>query len=256
MRKKNCHQFTYFYGKKPFLHQQRDSASFIELIPLLSRKGYEFDDAHLNFPSKDGMAPPSPDMPLPGKGELLVMTTRPTLNNDHEDDFLIIQGSDSPLENRIITAVRPHFSACSRREVILSPRYMNAFKKNYEDRCSTTYTAKGKKTKYLNIARYQATVNKNKSIRKWTHQDGIRTGAYLLYIREAWESGPDVLVCFSMTGSIGLIWAYLVRTKFPYLLDKPVIAMSELIIGDIPDRPTDLSFTLDWDVQILLDKKL
>jgi hypothetical protein len=198
----------------------------------------------------------SQDITLLRKGELIVMTTRPPLDDNDEEGFLVIHRSNSPLENRIFTAVRPHFSTCSRREVILSSRYMKAFKKNHEDRCSTTYTAKGKKTKYLNIARYQATVNEYKRIRKWTHGDGIRTGAYLLYIREAWASGPDILIVFGMTGSIGLIWAFLVRKKFPHLLDKPVIAMSELIIGEIPERPKNLEFSLSWDVQILLARKL
>jgi hypothetical protein len=57
-----------------------------------------------------------------------------------------------------------------------------------------------------------------------------------------------------MTGSSSFIWSYLVNRKFSHLLDKPVIAMAEIIVGNIPKHFVgEPSFSLDWDVQLLLE---
>lgn len=249
-------RLVYFHGKNPFLHHQRDEAIFIELMQPLSERGYEFGGALFNLYSLNGTKG-SPSILLnPKKGDIIVMTTRPPLDDAEEGRKHVIKRGDTDLEEKVLRALREYLPTCSRREVVLNPCYVDMFEKGYDDRCSITFTGNGKKKRYLNVARYQVTVNKMRKIRQWLPKDGCRTAGYLIYVREAWKGGPDILACFGITGSCGLIWAYRIRTSFPYLLDSPRIVMAEIMVGPIPNHPLDMSFADAWVIKVPLNHRL
>ena len=98
--------------------------------------------------------------------------------------------------------------------------------------------------------------NAKNRVNQWRLKDGSRTAVYFIYTGETWPGGPDLMVSFGMTGACNLIWAYLIRTRFPHFLDSYRIVAAEILIGNIPDQIEDLSFVEDWDVKIMLDHKL
>jgi hypothetical protein len=249
-------RFAYFSGKKPLLHHQRDGESFIELMPLLISKGFEYGGLLLNLPVEDGGKSVLSDRSSFRKGDLIVMTTRPPLNDQEEGPHLVIPMGHSALEKKIFHALSKYLSICSRRQVTLHESLLDKFESGCDDKSSITFTGHGKITRYFNVARYQATVDSKKRVKQWRHKDGRKTAAYLIYTGQAWKGGPDLLVSFGMTGACNLIWAYLIQKKFPHFLENYRIVVAEMTVGDIPDIPADLSFVKDWDVKILLDHKL
>ncbi len=250
------YRFSYLHGKKPLLHHQRDGESFIELMPLLIGKGFEYGGLIPNLALEEGNKFEPLDTSFFRKGDLIVMTTRPPLDDKEEGPHLVIRRGGTALENKIFHALREYLSVCSRRQVSLHTSFIDKFLAGYDDRSSITFTGHGKITRYFNVARYQATVDAKKRVKQWRQKDGRRTAVYLIYIGEAWKGGPDLMVSFGMTGACNLIWAYLIRTRFPQFLNSYRIVAAEILIGDIPSLPADLSFVEGWDVKILLDYKL
>jgi len=241
--------------KNSMLHGQRDADSLTELMPLIIGRGYEYEGLLLNFASHNGSNSSTSDSFTPPKGSLIVMTTRPPLDDEDEGGHLVIGRSGTKLENDIFNSLRAYLSSCSRRQIILNSSFADKFKSGYEDRVSIQFTGHAKKTGHLNYSRYQMTVDNSKKITEWSQKDGIRTAAYFIYTGSC-DGGFDLLVSFGMTGTCSLLWSHLVRTKFPYFMDSYRICVAEMIIGGIPDAPTSLRFCEDWDVRILLHQEL
>lgn len=251
--------FRYAYPKKQNskLHDQRDADSFIQLMSLLmEKKGYEYGGLFLNYASGNGSKIVGSESFSPQRGSVIVLTTRPPLDDEEEGPHLVIGRSGTQLEDDILDSLRQFLPTCSRREIILNPSFEDKFEPRFEDRISIQFAGHGKNRGHLNFARYQSTVDKRKKIREWKNKDDIRTAAYLIYTDEVWGGGPDLLVSFGMTGTASLIWAHLIRTKYPYLLDNYRIAVAEMIIGDFPDVPFDLSFSEKWKVELILNHEL
>jgi hypothetical protein len=254
VKKKKCIHCPYFYGNNPLIFQQRDCASYIQLASALSQKGHKLFGSWLNYPGNNGTAPPCEDLSLPGKDFLVLMTTRPPLDGNELEDRKKIRRSGSLLETKLLNALRPHFRVCSRKDVYLDVGYRNEFRAGYGDRRRIEFTMNSQTMGCINVARYMTTITEEDRLITWNLKKGIRTAAYLVYLPEAWKDGPALLDCFSMTGSSSFIWSYLVNRKFSHLLDKPVIAMAEIIVGNIPKHFVgEPSFSLDWDVQLLLE---
>jgi hypothetical protein len=256
MNSKRFFRFSYFHGRNPLLHHQRDADSFIELMPLLIDKGFQYGGIFLNLSSADRVkSVPPEDIPLQ-KNDVIVLMTRPPLDDEEEGPHLVIRKSGSALEEKIFDSIRKYISVCSRRQVSFHPSLVSQFTAGNEDRSSITFTGHGKITQYFNVARYQATVDSRKRVKQWRQKDGPKTAVYLFNLKEIWEGGPDLLVSFGMTGTCTLIWAYLIRKRFTHFLNAPRIVVAELLIGNIPAFPPDLSFVDDWDIKIVLDHKL
>ena len=256
-KKKNIYHFAFYYGKDPLIYQQRDCPSFIEVAAAFSEKDsskikHVLKGSIPNFPTRGE----SEDMPLLGPDDLILLTTRPALDENDLEDMKPIRRSYSRLEIKLFDALRPHLSKCSRKDVHLNVRYRNKFRKKYRDRCQIEFTKFSQRIDGINFARYLTTIDtidEGNTLVHWNKKNGIRTAGYLIYLPEAWKDGPALLSCFSLTASFSLLWSFLVKKKFSYLLDKPVIAMAEIILGNSPKQPKDLSFVLDWDVQLLLE---
>ena len=53
-------------------------------------------------------------------------------------------------------------------------------------------------------------------------------------------------------GTSTLVWAYRLGRDFAELLAEPGFVVAELVHGDIPDRPSDLRWAMEWDIEILV----
>ena len=209
----------------------------------------------MNFPEHSKL---EPDLPAK-KGDLIVMTTRPPLDdNPSESPHLVIRRTGSPLEQSILNSLRKYFKYCSRLQVTVEDEYAQDFEPGRDDRHHILYTAHGAhiERRHFNFARYRVTTRfKDRKQLSW-RPDDPRTALYLLHVKEAIEDGPDLLVSFGMTGSCGLAWAHIVRTRFPELLDGYRFVVAEMEIGAIAQTPVTLSFAEQWNTNIILNREL
>lgn len=237
------------------IHQQRDVESAIELTPELMRRGFDYGGPLMNFPEHSKL-----ELDLPAKkGDLIVMTTRPPLDDNLSDSpHLVIRRTGSPLEWSILNFVRKYFVYCDRRQVTIGDEYARDFKPGCDDRHHILYTAHGAHIdhRHFNFARYKVTMRfKDRKQRSWPADDS-RTALYLLHVKEFAENGPDLLVSFGMTGSCGLAWAHILRTRYPELLDGYRFVVAEMEIGTIAQTPVTLSFAEQWNIDIILNREL
>ncbi|MFY9570672.1 MAG: hypothetical protein WAV20_04615, partial [Blastocatellia bacterium] len=103
---------------KPRLHALRDSDAFAELAAVLNEQGYVYNGLILNFPVAEEDAT---EIPTLGPSDLLVLTTRPPLNDDYFDRRFI-KRSDTELEKSVLKAVGCYFSVCRRSRIVLSQK--------------------------------------------------------------------------------------------------------------------------------------
>lgn len=140
------------------------------------------------------------------------------------------------LEGRILAAWR--FASLSRVEAILHPTFHGELARGFEDRKHIIFYAReGSRYNELGAARYRSS---------------NRTAAFLLHLDELGPGEPGYIGIFAMDGTTTLIWAYLLRTRFPELAEKPGFVMAELEMGVIPTRTPDLGFAQSWDATVIL----
>jgi hypothetical protein len=106
------------------LHRTRDASALVEVSDSLNRAGYDFEETILGlYPepktSRDACSPsPLKFGPELRAGDLLVMTTRPPLDDDEGDAMNRIRGSGSPQEKAVLDTLRAVFLAHSSRTTI------------------------------------------------------------------------------------------------------------------------------------------
>ncbi len=190
------------------------------------------------------------------KGDIIVMTTRPPIDGE-DKERLIIPRSNTLLEMKILNSLKKYFRYCSRQQVTIEEPFSKHFIREYDDRAHIEYPAHGRHIGNFSFARYTGTIGGDSHHKQWMGDD-LRTAFYCLYVREIWENGPDLLVSFGMTGACGLIWAYCIRTKYPYLLNSPRIAVAEMRVemNKIPIAPPSLSFIDELDIKLILNHEI
>jgi hypothetical protein len=261
----NPRRFDWFVWKgwgpdrKQDLHTLRDGAAFAELVALLQRCGYEYGDAIFNFPDPAPAHRPADDL----TGDLLVMTTRPPLDDDPQTDRHPIRCTDSALEREIRAAMRPFFATCLRARVQISTALAHggslpADKLNRRVIDFYTY----KKSLW---ATYQKLGPSGKEVEP---ADSGRTAGYLVYV-PALPSGPALLVAFGMGGNDTYLWCRLLREHLYGSVSRILQAgKAHFLMAELSPRP-DLvqapavwtarglrSIAKGWDYEVLIDADL
>ncbi|OFV92506.1 MAG: hypothetical protein A3J75_04230 [Acidobacteria bacterium RBG_16_68_9] len=224
----------------------------MELSPLLFAGGYTYGGLVLNYPAPRNH---DPDVIIPvheeflAASDLLVLTTRPPLD-DSDEDRKRIRRSFTSLEHKVFEAVRPCFPKCSRSFVQLSPRLRESLPEASANRGHVEYRVHGRFATYKALRDYLR--------RRWDEGDEKRTGAYLTYKKPAWPGGPALLVAFGMNRFQTLLWTHFLGTRrdFSTVLAHPRFLMAEIAIQDIPPKPENLGFPDAWNVETLLDYRL
>ncbi len=231
-------------------HQLRDGDAFIELSPVLYSSGYSYGGLLLNFPSRMPGGAIEFDLTSLKSSDLLLLTTRPPIDDDPEEDQRFIDRGSTPLEQEILRHLRHGcFKQCSREVLALQPHLARQLPREYANRARIEFS-KNVRPSYPG-ATYKRLSRRHGSQRPSDMQQ--RTAVYLLSTQQVWRGGPGLLTAFGMSGIETLAWAYLLRTKFAKLLSAPRFVMAEILIRAVPPKPNDLSFADDWEVTILLD---
>jgi len=229
------------------LHALRDGDAFAELAAALYEQDDKYGELILNFPlSHDNLAHPTL-----GPSDLLVLTTRPPLNDD-AFDRRYIKRSGSELEKSILRAVGLYFSVCRRSYLKLSEDMAAELK--YPNRGEIQFTM------YAGAyyKRYRTPYTRSREQHRWERPPKSSMTAAFVLLTRLWDRGPNFLNAFGMDGASTLIWCYLLRTVYPDLLDlkSPRFVMAEMIASPVPELPPTLSFAKEWSINILLDHAL
>lgn len=254
MANKRFFRFSYYVpGKKDRtlrLHQLRDGDAFIHLTTLLYQKGYEYGGLLLNYPADPKCKTRSVDTSFLKPSDLIVLTTRPPMDELEVKDRRQVIGSNTTLERWVFDSLRPYFDVCARSHVRLSADLARRLPDQYADRGWIAF-------KQTNDARCKGYARHN-DVKMKVPPPPPRTTFYFVLPQRSRENDPQVLCVFGMGGTETLLWAYLLSTKYKekFILDHPRFLMAEIFIEPIPRLPDNLSFADNWRVDFLLDERL
>lgn len=111
------------------IHKTRDGLALLELSPLIHGAGYTYGGTILNVPKKfqrelaaKGQLSEKPHSV--SSADMVLLATRPALDDDEEDDERPLLRSDGCIEKAAFAALRRIFETCDRANVSLSPEVM------------------------------------------------------------------------------------------------------------------------------------
>jgi len=189
------------------LHRVRDGAAFAEIGAILQNVDYEYGGLLLNIPRirerRELQVGRSPSLPphdadsqeLAGD-DILVLPTRPPLNDDPEYDKKPVFRSDSSLEQEVFASLSKFFDWCDRRQVQLARKVFEPLKDQIDNR-------------RLTFSQYGPPASEQ--LRR-------RTAGFLVFDPEMRPNGPAILCVFGMAGLETLTWAHWLRVKTPELV--------------------------------------
>ena len=248
------------------LHKLRDGVALAEMTSTLSKCGYEHGDILLNFPDSNSAGPRS-------YADLIVMTTRPPLDDKDQDIRRPISRSYNRLEVEIVGAgeradgkesemtglLRPFFEVCSRSHVQLPQRLARRLPKAKANRRDIQFYVQSHHWAWYHALSYRP-----------IPKDDRRTAAYLIYVPSMPRvaEGRSLFVTFGMGGNDTLLWCRLLRKHRELhglvsrilVAGKPWFVMAELVPKKEFPEDNDLWVFQDfgkiaeaWDVEIVLD---
>lgn len=244
-----CFRFSYHMSDQPKgrtrPHLLRDADGFAQLSALLLPAGFEYGGLLLNYPGRS--IQPSQLTP----SDLLVLTTRPPLDDLLADVHKQSKSTDSPLERRVFAALRPYFDVCARSQLVLAEPVAERLTDGFADRAVIEFRVHGDPA-------YKALK---------THRDDLRfhrplrddlTAAFLIRTPPIWDGGPSLLAAFAMSGTVALVWTHILRTRLPGLVrsSRPRFVMAEIMLAGVPVDPVDLTFADRLAVELIVDAPL
>lgn len=260
--------FSYFLGNgRPKLNKRRDGDAFSELCPILNAANCEYGDILLNGPPPEQLQRPHgkdnliQDL-LPKTfrinhsflrpSDILVLPTRPPLDDENKRDKKMIWRSHTDLEEKVLKTVRPIFEVSTRSNIRLSEKLAKQLKSGYETRADISFRQ--------NLDPFYKAYREYGSLKWVKPEPPPRTAAYLVIPRKRSERHPQILCSFGMGGTETLIWAYLLRKRYwrelELDLNSPRFVMVEIFPEEIRPYPLTLSFADNWQVDVLLNVPL
>jgi hypothetical protein len=232
-------------GRPLLPHQLRDGDAALELSEVLHRQGYEYGELLFNYPGERKRGSTAVDDSFLTPSDLLLLTTRPPLDDEDERPRKTVHRAHTTLENKVFDALRLYFKWCTRSQIILSEHLLPTLPAAAVRKSNIQFRQHGG-------AAYDRYTGPGEDWHRPAPALRV-TAAYLAYMEHAWEGGPTLLAAFAMGGTETLAWAHLLRTKFSHLVCSVPFAMAEITSTRPPARPTDLSFADEWVVEILTD---
>lgn len=230
----------------------RDGESSMYIADIVRELGdYSYGGPLFQFPAVDGKGDPikpksrhADDAPALGPDDLLVLNTRPPLDDELTGDRLAILRSYTELECRLFADDGPFrrwFPRCARSEMVLSNEAAN-ISSEIRQRQRMWFRQHGGAT-YQSYGPLGG---------EWTYpkKSDARTPVFLVFTHEAWPGGPKLLATWGMGATPGLLWAHLLATRFTDLVLKTEFAMAELC-GPWPPSPGTMAFAESCEATIL-----
>ena len=242
-----------------YQHQLRDGDAAIELMPILASLGYEYGGVFINWPKPE---PPAIDTSIAdfeklqlGESDIVLLTTRPPMDDD-EDGWKSHCASNSELERDVFAALEKCVHYCSRKEVELQKSIGRNLQEGYQNRLHIEFEVVGQQASYTGIYHGKA-----KNYEPWTEN---MSAGYLIHVPLG-PSKPRLLAVFGMSGTMTLLWTYLLSKHHEVLqqaLTAPSFTMAEMVrTSPIPHekdtmKPFNFNFCDEWDLKIIGQCKL
>ncbi len=216
------------------MHLLRDGDAALEMADILSDLGYHYGELLINHPRNGNYSDKNYEQ-LFSPDDLLLMTTRPPLDDHQDNSRRKIDRSGSSIEEKVFSTLRHYFRYCSRSQVTLTDSLLARFPASVDNRFRQTM-----KFKNYSLASYAG--------------PGDNTAFFLVHIRQCWPGGPGLLCAFGMGGPETLIWAHLLRSR-PDL--RALVTSREFVLAEAEDRKIrrahSLQFTDDWSLHIAVE---
>ena len=241
------HRFAYSMplrsGEEPNISKIRDGAAFGEITAPLRNLGYEY--GHIIF------NPPGNHRKRSELGEnvfrfikpedLIVLTTRPPLDDSRHGDKRLVRRSGTHLEEQIFAECRTFLAVCARTHVQLT-RMVGA---NFDQGDLVFHSYKSARLKYFKgLEEFRP--------RMVPKESDIAIG-FFLRTKAIPEYGCGLLASFGMGGRETLIWNRIVRTRFPDWVNRCAFIVAEMDLAGIPPNPVTLDFADQIRAKILLE---
>jgi hypothetical protein len=263
-------------------HQLRDGDAFAELLAALTSLGHEYGGLIINHPTipSSGADDSLRHVQHLDEHDLLVLTTRPPLNDSPSKDPKHVKSSHTKLEGKLFAAIRDYVVLSTRDQIQLHPDEAVCLKKRFENRADTEFFVKG----HARLGRFEASYKGSGAGDKTYagYEPNITTAGYLVYTSPVQlpgrKTGPRLLASFGMSGTISLVFAHFLRnatvqsrstrkgTSKPgafawdllsTVLKQPGIAMVEITINNrIPSMFYNLDFADHWKYELVAPSTL
>jgi hypothetical protein len=228
------------------IHQLRDGDAFAQLSTVLYSRGYEYGGLLLNLPSESREQAPHVDVSFLTSSDLVVLNTRPPIDDKRAYNRHPVRRSYTKLEDLIFDALKPKYLKwCARSQIILPEAIAGQLYSAFREKADIQFHS-SHDSSYLRYRAY------NGNFWQKAPADEKRTAVYLIQIPAMWPGGPGLLAAFGMAGTETLAWNYLLRTRFREWVDSYQFVMAEVLLSELPDRPIDLSFADYWKVTPML----
>ena len=199
----------------------------------------------MNLPPEKQSEPIEVDTSFLTSADLVVLNTRPPIDDIDEGDKHSVRRSYNKFEQDIFKALKPkYFERCARSHIILSKALARQLPDGFTDRANMLFHQYGDGS-YISYGKYDAEPSQPPANQRLT-------AAFLMQIPAIWEGGPGLLAAFGLAGIETLAWNYLLRTRFRDWLDSYQFVMAEILPRRVPRKPTNLSFAEQWEVEPIL----
>ncbi len=223
----------------------RDGAAFSEISAPLAKLGYEYGNILFNSPidpKKDKKLGPE-HFKFIKLDDLLVLTTRPPLDDGAHGDKKYLARSFTHLEDQVFLECRKYLAVCARSHVQLSSAVGADFE-GFDFVFYQHYDARLKYSRRLRKPRSKTPKGSEIALGFF-----LRTPSIPVY-------GCGLLACFGMGGWETLIWNRIVRTRYSDWVRRPLFVVGQFDLKGLPENPPTLAFADKIKVEILLEHKI
>ena len=176
--------------------------------------------------------------------DLVVLTTRPPLDDRRHADKKHLQESYTHLEEQVFSKFRKYLAICARSHVQLTP----TVGENFDKADLVFYQHKSARLKsFKRLDEFRS---------KKTPEDSEIAIGFFLRTPSIPVYGCGLIACFGMGGWETLIWNRIVRTWFPDWVNCPSFIIGQFDMKGLPARPPTLNFVDKIKVEILLEHKI
>lgn len=198
----------------PRLHHTRDGNAALELTAALADHGYRYETALHFYPD---LARPADSFARLQAGDLLLLTTRPPIEHWLNADLITRLGQLKPggndLETEIFTAIAPFFRFVSRRNVELSPTAAAWLHPDWQAYAVVDFTSRTHA-----LVTYVTPSGAPHVAGHPVAQKKRFTVGYFIKLHAIPKFRCGLLCCFAVSGVENLLFARLVRRRFPHWL--------------------------------------
>jgi hypothetical protein len=183
--------------------------------------------------------------------DVLIMTTRPPLDDERQQDRKRVRRSYTDLEEAIFSSLRQCFAVCARSHVKLSEQMAKHLKDADKQMADMAFHH----NKDARLHSYKA-LGALRPVR--VSEDKHVTVAFFVHLPATERYGCKLIASFGLGGIETLIWNKVVRIHKDRdrWLTRPVFVVAELDLKHVPSRPITLDFVKDIGVRILLEHAL